>query len=63
MLSGGEGKVFVDYTPDGNFTGSDTFSLEVYDNEDDRFKDQIEVYVMISSVPDDPTFLPSIPFH
>ena len=56
--SGAHDAIFVDYVPDGNFTGLDSFIVEVYDPGDQRFRDQIEILVDISSVPDDPVFVP-----
>jgi hypothetical protein len=54
--------IFIDYVPDGNFTGIDQFVFEVSDINDSRIKDQVLVNVTISSIPDDPLFVPLAKF-
>ena len=49
---------FVNYKPDGNFTGTDFFTLEVVDSSDPNRKTQITFEVIIESVEDAPTFSP-----
>ena len=49
---------FVNYKPDGNFTGTDYFTLEVVDSSDLNRKAQITFEVIIESVEDAPTLFP-----
>ena len=44
------------YTPDGNFTGTDSFELMVFDSGDPNASDTISIHINVLSLPDDPVF-------
>ena len=58
FLTQGSPYYFLDYQPDGNFTGSDFFTLELFDTLDLNRKESITFEVVVQSVEDAPVFQP-----
>ena len=61
LVADGE-SVTVLYTPDGNFSGIDNFSVLVSEQNDENAKDLVSFTVVVNSIEDDPVFK-SIPHY
>ena len=55
LVTDGE-SVTVLYTPDGNFSGIDNFSVLVFEQNDENAMDSVSFTVVVNSIEDDPVF-------
>ncbi len=62
VLSGSSGNPEIDYVPDANYSGVDSFSLSVFDINDSNASDSITFNLTINPIDDPPVFDSNITF-